>query len=304
MNPELIETFLILAKTQSITKTANILFMSQSTISYRLKTLEKELDVVLFERDKGYKNITLTKHGTQMMNLAKEYKRISEDIHNFSTSTIFKSLIIGAVDSVHNFILKDLYKQLLNSREEDWRVTVRTQHTKEIYENVSFRSLDIGFALSYYNYPNTEAVKIFEDPLYIVSKHNPIFASQKIILANSDLGNQLYINWGEDYIKWHNSHFSFECFPKFKLDSAQLAFELLEVGYWFFAPASVCYNMKNLYEFKLYELSIDPPVRNVYMISNIMNIATSNADLAEFTKKLNDYIDMLRVQNESLKILL
>ena len=38
-----IETFLTIVNTKSITKTADILFLSQPTVSHRLKALEKEL---------------------------------------------------------------------------------------------------------------------------------------------------------------------------------------------------------------------------------------------------------------------
>lgn len=39
-----VEMFLTIVNTKSISKTAETLFLSQPTISHRLKTLEKELD--------------------------------------------------------------------------------------------------------------------------------------------------------------------------------------------------------------------------------------------------------------------
>ena len=50
MNQADIETFLMLVKTQSITKTAENLFVSQPTVSHRLKLLEEELGVSLMIR--------------------------------------------------------------------------------------------------------------------------------------------------------------------------------------------------------------------------------------------------------------
>ena len=60
MNLAEIETFLMIVKTKNITKTAENLFLSQPTVSHRLKLLEEELDVRLISRKKGYKQIELT----------------------------------------------------------------------------------------------------------------------------------------------------------------------------------------------------------------------------------------------------
>ncbi len=48
-----IETFLGIVRTRSITKTAEIMFLSQSTISNRLRHLEDELGCCLIQRAKG-----------------------------------------------------------------------------------------------------------------------------------------------------------------------------------------------------------------------------------------------------------
>ena len=53
-----IETFLTIVNTKSITKTADILFLSQPTVSHRLKSLEKELGFPLIVRKKGLKTLS------------------------------------------------------------------------------------------------------------------------------------------------------------------------------------------------------------------------------------------------------
>ena len=63
MNLAEIETFLMIVKTKNITKTAENLFLSQPTVSHRLKSLEEELDVKLIARKKGYKQIEITTQG-------------------------------------------------------------------------------------------------------------------------------------------------------------------------------------------------------------------------------------------------
>ena len=65
-----IETFLTIVNTKSITKTADILFLSQPTVSHRLKALEKELGFPLIVRKKGFKNVELTSKGSEFVSIA------------------------------------------------------------------------------------------------------------------------------------------------------------------------------------------------------------------------------------------
>ena len=44
MDLESIEIFLAVVRTRNVSKAAKILFISQSTVSYRLRLLEEELD--------------------------------------------------------------------------------------------------------------------------------------------------------------------------------------------------------------------------------------------------------------------
>ena len=55
MNDEALETYLNIIKTHSLTKTAENMFISQSAVSNRLISLEKELNVKLIDRSPGQK---------------------------------------------------------------------------------------------------------------------------------------------------------------------------------------------------------------------------------------------------------
>ena len=60
MNHEDILTFLTVANERNITEASKILFVSQSTVSQRIKNIESELQIKLFERDKGIRKIEIT----------------------------------------------------------------------------------------------------------------------------------------------------------------------------------------------------------------------------------------------------
>ena len=67
MNFSEIETFLMIVQTKNITKTSENLYLSQPTVSHRLKSLEDELNTKLVVRKKGHKTIELTPKGEEFI---------------------------------------------------------------------------------------------------------------------------------------------------------------------------------------------------------------------------------------------
>ena len=81
-----IEAFLAICKHKTISKAASELFISQSTLSERLKTLEGKLNHTLLLRRKGIREITLTPEGHTFYKLALQFREggisyILEDCH-------------------------------------------------------------------------------------------------------------------------------------------------------------------------------------------------------------------------------
>lgn len=72
MNDEALETYLNIIKTHSLTKTAENMFISQSAVSNRLISLEKELNVKLIDRSPGQKGVVLTQKGEEFVEFAEK----------------------------------------------------------------------------------------------------------------------------------------------------------------------------------------------------------------------------------------
>lgn len=70
MRIESLKYFIEVAKSSSITKAAETLFLNQTTLSATIRSLEEELNVVLFKRTK--KGVSLTSEGEKILPLAQE----------------------------------------------------------------------------------------------------------------------------------------------------------------------------------------------------------------------------------------
>lgn len=100
MNSLQIESFLAVADVLSFTKAAEVLYVSQSDISKRIKALEKELGFLLFTRNN--KNVKLTKNGKEIRkffrkvtNQWEEVYSKAKEVDNIEKHTIRIGLIEG-----------------------------------------------------------------------------------------------------------------------------------------------------------------------------------------------------------------
>ena len=100
MDLESIEIFLAVVRTRNVSKAAKILFISQSTVSYRLRLLEEELDCKLVERGRGQNQTCLTKEGEMFFPIAERLKNIRYDIESFKDISRHPSISIGGVESM------------------------------------------------------------------------------------------------------------------------------------------------------------------------------------------------------------
>lgn len=66
MNTRDIEYYVQIVKQKNFTKVAKYFQVSQPTITYALKRLEKELDAVLITRDRSHHELVITPAGKQL----------------------------------------------------------------------------------------------------------------------------------------------------------------------------------------------------------------------------------------------
>ena len=105
MNRLQIEAFLKIVEIGSVTKAADALFISQSTLSDRLAKLEAELGVELCVRGQGIKGVHITDKGKSFLDFAKRYQMVflRDIINDFF-------LFISHIENVYQKITFTLFK--------------------------------------------------------------------------------------------------------------------------------------------------------------------------------------------------
>ena len=113
MNHEALKTFVTLAEVKNFTKTAELLLISQPSVSLHIKNLEQEFQTQLFLRSPKFLKITPTgeilyERAKQIMTIYEQTKQDILEHHNM----IKGELKIGASFTIGEYILPSLLMDL------------------------------------------------------------------------------------------------------------------------------------------------------------------------------------------------
>ncbi len=166
------EIFLKVADCKSFTKAAVALYMTQPAISWQIKMLEKELDLVLFSRNDN--TIELTEVGNYFYHSCKQmlavYRQTQEDMEQFHT--LKKGhLHIGASSIPGEYILP---KAIIRFGDEypDLRNTVTIGTTSSMIEELINGSIDFAVVGAKIPEPKIEYIPWLHDEIILVTAAN------------------------------------------------------------------------------------------------------------------------------------
>jgi DNA-binding transcriptional LysR family regulator len=165
-----IETFLSVAKHKSFSRAANIIFLSQPTISAQISALEKELNVQLFDRTS--KEVTLTSYGETFLDYALDIinTRNSAVSHLSSFSnTVSGRFTLAASSTPCNSIVPSLLEEFY-SKYPQVTFNIIEQPSGEVIENILKFNCEIGIIGSHEKDDKINCYKLTEDKLVLISK--------------------------------------------------------------------------------------------------------------------------------------
>ncbi len=167
-----VRTFIIAAESNNFRKTAELLYISQPTVTVHIKQLEKEVGADLFVRD-GRK-VSLTEPGRMYLKHAKKLLSLHDDgiadLHSFQQGYSSK-LTIGISPIIADTILPYVLKKFVESH-PNIEINVKIIESINIEQAVGGEEVDIGFSclpkreLDIYCYP------LYDDSLVLVVPHD------------------------------------------------------------------------------------------------------------------------------------
>lgn len=219
-----IKTFIAVADTGSFVSAAEKVFVTQSTVSIRIKNLEDQLGTYLFDRSKQGAKLTVAgkqffKHALALAKLWDE-ARLSVGIADKMEALL---RIGGQVSLWDGFLLKLLPWMRIHAPE----IAIRTEmgYSPDLMQKLTEGSLDIAIMYRPQHRTGFKIKQIFEEEIVLVTS----LEEDKNIFEH----DYIFVNWGPEFISDHALNFSDIQTPRVSLDLGTLGIE-----YLLFSPSS------------------------------------------------------------------
>lgn len=289
-----VEMFLMIVQTKSISKTADALFLSQPTVSHRLKAMERELDFPLITRSKGFKQIELTPEGVEFIPIAQRMFSLWKETRLLKRARNRVRLSVGCTDSANTALLAPFYRELT---EEDTALdlNIQTHQSTELYGILNAHDIDVAFVFYRLYYKNILCEQIFQERFYLVQSARPAVSGPLVSTEDLDPAKELFLKWDDNYQLWHDQRFADGLRPRIRADTAMLLYHLWQgEDRWMIAPESVVCQLSRLRPVYVSALREPPPDRRCYKITHRFPLAGSESALDHFGRKLAAYLQTLQ----------
>lgn len=187
MNLYHLRYFVTLAHLEHYTKAAELLSITQPSLSHAISSLEKELGIKLFEKEG--RNVVLTKYGQAFLkDVEKSLNVLDSSINRLRMTGNGEGLIdIGLLRSLSISLVPGLVRGFLDAhpdRQIDFRFHNSTGFTPDIIAGLKDRKYDIAFCSMMDGEPSVEFTPIARETLVlIVPKGHPLEGSENLRLS-------------------------------------------------------------------------------------------------------------------------
>jgi LysR family transcriptional repressor of citA len=194
MDTQALKTFLTLATYKNFTKTADALFVAQSTVTNRIIELEKEVGKQLFFRNK--RSVTLTDEGETFVSYAKRIIELEDasikDINSLNRYS--NTLRIGTTNTIYECHLYPYIKAYMKAQ-PNHAVKVTIGHSDNLLRLLQDDLLDIIYSYLPFNKADYSCDRFTVDNLILVTNTNNAIYKDGVTKEDLVNSNYLYCNF-------------------------------------------------------------------------------------------------------------
>lgn len=206
MELRVLNYFLTVAREKTISKAAEVLHLSQPTLSKQLKDLEEELGVQLFIR--GNREISLTEDGVYLQNRGKEILSLVDT----TTSNLQKNEVIGGDITIGGgetpafHFLSTILTDLMDNY-PDIKLHMYSGNADDVKDKIDKGLLDFGLVIDpvekqkyeYLSLPISDHWGIMVNENHVLAKKETVTPSdlkdQALLISNQTLVNNQLSEW-------------------------------------------------------------------------------------------------------------
>lgn len=278
MKIELLTTFLEVSQTLHVRVASENLYVTQAAVSSRIKQLEEELGVLLFDRTQ--KRLKLTAEGHRLVKHANEliimWQKIKQDVG--VTQPNAYQLFVGSMMSIWDIVLQD-WLQKIHRNLDDVHLYTHTYSPLELRKQVISRLVDIAFLFEPPFIEDIVSEKVATVPLQLVATRKGV--------TTSEIENMVMVDYGESVNSQLLRDFSENNKIRHNMSQPRIALNfILEASGCAYLPKQMCF--EHLRKGNLFRVEGAPEYkRDIYAIY----LAKSNkAELIQDALMLFPYV--------------
>jgi LysR family transcriptional regulator, flagellar master operon regulator len=217
MDTVLARTFLEIVSTGSFQRAAEVMHVSQTTVSARVRSLESQMGRPLFVRNKA--GASLTRAGQSFLRYAPTLVQMWERArHDVAIPEGHRAVLaIGAELSLWNPLLLN-WLLWMKSNAPDIALRTQVGSQERLTRSVAEGLLDIAVVYAPHNLPGLKVEQLFDEKLVMVTTN----IDQPMI----DDDGYVYVDWGPDFETQHGT-----AFPKLTNPSLLVGLGLMGLNY-------------------------------------------------------------------------
>ena len=174
MNLYHLKYFLAIARTESFSKAALEMHVTQPTVSNGIKELERTLGVKLFNR--GSRHVSLTMEGRALVNYAMQIQDLAEEAEdrlNRRDVQPGEGFVFGATDAAVTYLLPGILKSYMHHY-PDVELSVHVSPTQYLVEELLSNRSEFALITLPYKHDKIETMPIYQDsmPLVVGGEHH------------------------------------------------------------------------------------------------------------------------------------
>lgn len=293
-----IKAFLAICRCGNMTKAAENLYISQPSLSSRLKTLEREIGQALFYRHKGGRETVLTPIGEEFYRLAVEYEGVLDRMQRLCAAEPMK-LRVSSIHSVGTYILPSVYDAFMQKYPEI-ELVIQDLEFEMVRKSVVQGFTDIAFNASGKTGKGFKVRPAFSEPMVLVCAADSSFPDvvNKEML---DIKKEIYVEWGEEFEEWHASFFGQNASPTLRLEiMEQLKYFTARKEHWALVPISAAMSLRKDAGIKQCAADFQVPRRTINCVTS--EEAENNPCVKNFIRCMREALsDLIK---EGLELLL
>ena len=177
INLKQLEAFVTTAEFSSFTKAAEALYLTQSTVSAHINTMEQTLGVRLIQRGSRRK-VQLTAEGKQAYEMAKEILNRCQSLQNLGNTIEQCQLAVGASSVPSQYLVPELMLGFL-AKNPDSRYVLQRGDSDKIHRLLKQGEVRIGFVGAAQDRENYNYHVVTGDRLVLITANNDHYRKMK-----------------------------------------------------------------------------------------------------------------------------